>query len=159
MNRIDHLGVLAVVVSLSAGCAPPKDATTARLDDLQRELSRVKAANIALSERLDAVEAQAPAPAGDDPSLAALGDDGSGQANDSSDLRPDLDVIRLGPADDASDRDVEAPTDARDAGRLDGTASPDASLPEISGTGGRVKHVDPATPEPPVVARAPRWRR
>lgn len=75
---------IVFVAFLGLGCSAEKDATARRLDDLQGEISRLKASNIALQDRVEAVEAQGAR------SLAAteaLVDDD----------RPELAVVRVSP--------------------------------------------------------------
>lgn len=139
MNRI-QLTAMALAVAALAGCAPEKNATSARLDDLQREISRLKANNIALAERLDAVEAETPT-VQEDASLEALGQ----AEEDAADQRPQLDVVRLAPEPEealAPEKPSTALGDAEDP------AFDDDDRPVISGAGQRVQHVAPPTTTP-----------
>jgi len=136
MNRIE-LTAMALALAALAGCAPERDATSARLDDFQREISRLKATNIALSERLDAVESQAPA-AQEDASLEALGQDAETQATEA---RPQLDVVRLAPEPDETP--PEQPSTA--LGDAEDPAHDDDDRPVISGAGQQVQQTAPAT--------------
>jgi len=139
MNRI-QLTAMALALAALAGCAPEKNATSARLDDLQREISRLKANSIALAERLDAVESETPA-SEEDASLEALG---KAQA-ETTDERPQLDVVRLAPK---LEEAPESETPSTALGDAEDPAHDDHDRPVISGAGQRVEQVAPPTTTP-----------
>lgn len=148
MNRI-QLTAMALALAALAGCAPEKNTTTARLDDLQREISRLKANNIALAERLDAVEAATPEAAQEDASLEALGQ----SEPEAADQRPHLDVVRLAPKPE-EEPPPETPSTA--LGGAEDPAHDDNDRPVITGAGQRVQQTAPAATTP---GHAPGGRR
>ncbi|MEZ4315198.1 MAG: hypothetical protein R3F14_44855 [Polyangiaceae bacterium] len=106
--------------ALLTGCAgEPHDATTKQLAALTAEISKLRASQAAMAERLEAVErsagqpllAPAAPPASDEPTaLASLAPGASPSSLDGD--RPDLDTVMLGPAaapmdDDTADGDTD----------------------------------------------------
>ena len=98
---------LLLVAFWALGCSADKDATTRRLDELQAEISRLKASQMAVQDRLEAVESR---PSGPAPVTEALVDDD----------RPDLTVVKVDPA--AVESEPVAPE-----------ADPNAERPSIVG--------------------------
>jgi len=103
---------LAALLALGAGCGAGHDATVKELAELRAEVTRLRAAQAALGERVDAMEIDRgsfgkAAPAAPP---AAGGD------------RPDLTVVRLSPSDGEGDADRDGPRPViRAAGSGDGS--------------------------------------
>jgi hypothetical protein len=75
---------VASVVFLGLGCSSERDSISRRLDDLQSEITRLKAANIALQDRMEGVEAKPDE--GASPAAGLVDDD-----------RPELAVVTMSP--------------------------------------------------------------
>jgi hypothetical protein len=83
---------------LCAGCAGD-EATAKRIADVEREINKMRVANAALSDRLEALEEQGPAPTRSEQGAETE----SEPADDAvADERPTLAVVRLTPADEAA---------------------------------------------------------
>lgn len=95
-----HVVLLAVLSALSAGCGAGRDATEKQLAELRAEVTRLRAAQATLSERLDGLEIERGA--------FAKGAAPAGTGAAESD-RPDLAVVRLSPSEDDGDADSDGP--------------------------------------------------
>jgi hypothetical protein len=105
-------GLALAAIPLLTGCAgEAHDATSKELSALTAEISKLRAEQASLSERLDALErtkprapepARAEAPSGAAPAPVAM------EARPLDADRPALDVVRLGPSDDDEDADTDA---------------------------------------------------
>jgi hypothetical protein len=123
-----NLSAISVIFLALAGlgCSAEKDATARRLDDLQGEISRLKASNIALHDRVEAVESQQTAAT---TATDVLVDDD----------RPTLAVVRVSPEAAAAEEpeilapetDEERPSIVGDRHRVEQAA------PRQAGRGGR----------------------
>jgi hypothetical protein len=93
MNSLEPaaLALSLVIAAAATGCAPDRDATTRRLDELQTEITRLKASNIALQERLEGVEALSSEPAAVRGNRMGMGE---GLLDDD---RPELAVVTMTP--------------------------------------------------------------
>ena len=97
-----HPVSLVVCCSLLAGCAASHDTTEKELSEVRAEVSRLRATQAALTERLEALEvvrgeaAKRGSQVGTDTSARPEGAD-----------RPDLEVVRLSPSDGDGDADVD----------------------------------------------------
>ncbi len=119
--RLGSIVVLIGFVVLASGCSSGRVAIQKRLAELTHEVTKLRASNLALRDRVDALEARAP---------VARSPEGSG--DDHPDGRPSLAVVRLAPEEPVVD---EAPAEAA-------TVSPeDGPRPIIRGDEGGVEQV------------------
>ncbi len=98
--------VLVGLAVAASGCSSGRVAMQKKLTELNHEVVQLRASNLALQDRVDALETTAPAARTSEPS-----------ADDQPDGRPSLAVVRLAP--DASETD-EAPTEVAPSPADDG---------------------------------------
>jgi hypothetical protein len=105
------LGLAFVAIAALSGCGgEARDATSKELSALTAEISKLRAEQAALGERLSAIErskAAAPAMASQQEDAPAA----PAAAKSLDDDRPALDVVRLGPTDEADDGDGDVDAD------------------------------------------------
>lgn len=102
------LGLALVAISALAGCGgEARDATAKELSALTAEISKLRAEQAALAERLSAMERDRPAaPAAADTASPEAAPAAAPAPRSLDDDRPALDVVRLGPTtDDTADVD------------------------------------------------------
>lgn len=97
--RVLHLFSALAIVALGSGCASNHDATAKELAELRAEVTRLRAAQATLGERVDGLEIDRGAFVKGAPSAAP---------KPTSD-RPELTVVRLSPSEGDGDADNEAP--------------------------------------------------
>src|SRR5689334_2903206 len=95
------LGLASIAIAALSGCGgEARDATSKELSALTAEISKLRAEQAALSERLSAIErGKVPAPAAAEENKPEAAPIAAPRSLDGD--RPDLDVVRLGPTDDA----------------------------------------------------------
>jgi outer membrane murein-binding lipoprotein Lpp len=92
---------LAALLALGAGCSSGHDATAKELAELRAEVTRLRAQQAALGERVEAIEI-------DRGSFGKNAAPAAAPASPGGD-RPDLAVVRLSPSEGDGDADSDAP--------------------------------------------------
>jgi hypothetical protein len=99
---------LAALLALGSGCGAGHDAVLKELAELRAEVTKLRAAQGALSERVDGLEIHSGTFAKSAPSAAPVAGAPSAAPSANGD-RPDLAVVRLSPSEGDGDADNEAP--------------------------------------------------
>lgn len=92
----------AALIALGVGCGAGHDAAEKELSDLRAEVTRLRAAQSALTERVDKMEIDRGAFAGGAPSAAPTATPAAGD-------RPELSVVHLSPSEGDGDADNDGP--------------------------------------------------
>ena len=138
-----RLASLAGLLALVSGCSSEHEVAEKQLADMRTELTRVRASQAAMSERLDALEIErgsfqkgaATAPSASPASSGSSGT-ASGATGDAD--RPALDVVHLSPSEGDGDADVDGQRPVIRAVGSDGTIqkAPKGSAPRAAGKKG-----------------------
>lgn len=99
----------AALLAFSAGCGGERDAMTKQIDELRAEVSRLRASQAALSERLDAVDIQRGTFAREAPAAQQDAAPAPAITRPADRDRPELDVVHLSPSEGDGDADSGAP--------------------------------------------------
>jgi hypothetical protein len=102
-DRLPRL-LLMALLALASGCAGERDAMEKEIADLHAEVSRLRASQAALGERLGTLELQRPAPAKGDAAAGVTAPPPRAVDRD----RPELDVVRVSPSEGDGDADNDS---------------------------------------------------
>lgn len=97
-----HVLPLAALIALGAGCGANHEAVEKELAELRAEVTRLRAGQAALTERVDGIDLERGAFAKGAASAAPSAPAGNGD-------RPELSVVRLSPSEGDGDADSDAP--------------------------------------------------
>lgn len=104
------------LLACCAGCGGERDATAKQIDELRAEVSRLRANQAALTERLDAVDLQRGTFAKGGPAAEPVPAPQPASTRPGDRDRPELDVVRLSPSEGDGDADSGAPRPVIKAG-------------------------------------------